>query len=69
MSEDDFSLVDKVPEPDLNDPIIELKSGIYNLIVSLHNNMVPFMGPVEAMRQVISFLEEITYNFSKSIEE
>jgi hypothetical protein len=69
MSEDKVSFVDEVPEPDLNDPVMELKSGIYNLIISLHNNLVPFHGPVDAMQEVITFLEEIVFNFSKSIEQ
>jgi hypothetical protein len=69
MSDEPKSFVDTVPEPEFNDPIMELKSGIYNLIISLHNNLVPFHGPANAMEEVISFLEEIVFNFKKSIEE
>lgn len=66
--EDKYSLVDKVSEQVSTDIITDLKSGIYNLFVSLINNQVVDYGPIVASQNAIDFLKEIIYNFEKAIQ-
>lgn len=66
---ENLNLVDKVPEPQLADPIVELKSGIYNLFIGLYNNLIIDLGPEEAIRQSTAFLDEISYNFKKILTD
>jgi len=63
----EYSLVDKVSEQVSTDIIVDLKSGIYNLFVSLINNQVVDYGPIQATQLAIDFLKEIIYNFEKAI--
>jgi hypothetical protein len=66
---ENLNLVDKVSEPKFSDPIMELKSGIYNLFIGLYNNLIVEHGPEEAIRQSTSFLDEISYNFKKILTD
>jgi len=68
MSDDkseDLSLVDKVEEPIFADSVVELKSGIYNLFISMYNNLILEVGVEEAIHQSTQFLDEISYNFKQ----
>jgi len=64
---EEYSLVDKVSEQISTDVVLDLKSGIYNLFVSLINNQVVDYGPMQATQLAIDFLKEIIYNFEKAI--
>ena len=66
---ENLNLVDKVSEPKFSDPIMELKSGIYNLFIGLYNNLIVEHGPEEAIRQSTLFLDEISYNFKKILTD
>lgn len=50
------------------DIITDLKSGIYNLFISLVNNLMVQYGPVEAVKISTEFLDTISDNFKKTIE-
>lgn len=62
---ENLNLVDKVPEPIFADSITELKSGIYNLFISMYNNLILEVGVEEAIKQSTQFLDEISYNFKQ----
>jgi len=62
---EDLSLVDKVEEPIFTDSVVELKSGIYNLFISMYNSLILEVGVEEAIRQSTQFLDEISYNFKQ----
>ena len=66
---ENLNLVDKISEPLLTDPIMELKSGIYNLFIGLYNNLIVEHGPEEAIRKSTEFLDEISYNFKKILTD
>ena len=54
---------------EVNDTIniknFDLKNGIYNLFVSLFNNLVIDYGPTEAVHLSTQFLDEISTNFKQ----
>jgi hypothetical protein len=52
-----------------NDPLVELKSGIYNLTVNLLNNYVVYLGPEKAILAVCDFLDHISSEFKSSIQD
>jgi hypothetical protein len=67
-NEDDYALVDKISENVSTDTVLDLKSGIYNLFISLINNQVVDYGPQGATEISLDFLREIIYNFEKAIQ-
>jgi hypothetical protein len=62
-------LTENLQEPSSNDPLVELKSGIYNLCVNLLNNYVVYLGPEQSITTVCNFLDEISENFKNSIRD
>lgn len=60
--------VDPVSEYISTDVITDLKSGIYNLFLSLVNNLMVQYGPVEAVKISTEFLDTISDNFKKTLE-
>lgn len=60
------NLVAQVDEQVSTDTVLDLKSGIYNLFISLFNDYTIEYGPIEAIRLSTEFLDEISLNF-KSI--
>ncbi len=62
-------LTENLQEPSSNDPLVELKSGIYNLCVNLLNNYVVYLGPEQSIITVCNFLDEISENFKNSIRD
>ena len=60
------SLVAQVDEQVSTDTVLDLKSGIYNLFISLFNDYTIEYCPIEAVRLSTEFLDEISLNF-KSI--
>ena len=63
------SLVDTVSEYVSTDTIQEMKSGIFSIFVSLYNNMSIKVGPPEAMKYCILYLQEIINNFQGDFQE
>lgn len=59
------SLVDEVSEEVSTDVIADLKSGIYNLFISLYSHLIIDVGVEEAVRQSTSFIDEISLNFKQ----
>lgn len=67
--EENINLVNTVSEDIQTDIITDLKTGIYNLFVSLVNNLMVTYGPEYAIRSSIDFLEEIVVNFKSTLPE
>lgn len=63
-----FTLIEDQPDPGPNDPILELKSGIYNLVVALLNNYIVHLGPVDAVHATVKYLDDISSHFKEAIE-
>lgn len=63
------TLSEKFEEPSSNDPLVELKSGIYNLTVNLLNNYVVYLGPEKSVLAVCDFLDQISSEFKSSIQD
>jgi hypothetical protein len=49
------------------DSIIDLKTGIYNLFVSLLNNLMVHYGPIDAVHQATAYLDQISNTFKKTL--
>jgi hypothetical protein len=58
-------LIDQVDEYVSTDKVLDLKSGIYNLFVSLFNYYTIDFGPVKAVELSTQFLDEISTNFKQ----
>ena len=65
----DPKLVEEVDDYVPTDVIVDLKTGIYNLFVSLVNNLMLHYGAVEAVRQATTFIDQISDNFRKTLPE
>lgn len=61
-------LVEEVSEFVSTDVIQELKSGIFNLYISLYHHMTVRVGPVEAMKYCILYLQEIIDHFQEALD-
>lgn len=60
--------VDPVSDYVSTDVITDLKSGIYNLVLSLINNLMVQSGPVEAVKVTTEFLDTISNTFKQTLE-
>lgn len=69
QSKEDPSLVKPVSEQVSTDTISDLKIGIYNLYVSLLNNLIMSHGYEQAILISTSFLDEISINFKNILNE
>lgn len=72
MSEEEqnnYSLVEEVSEHVSTDVVADLKSGIYNLFISLFNELTIKYGPDEAIRTSTAFLDEISINFKSILDK
>jgi hypothetical protein len=67
-SDSDFSLIDKVDEFVSTDYVSDLKSGIFNLFVSLYQHLSLEIGSEKAMQYSTEYLKEIIDTFNKAIE-
>jgi len=61
------SFVDPVSDYVPTDVIVDLKSGIYNLFVSLLNNLMLHYGSIEAVNQATAFLDQISNTFKNTL--
>ena len=62
------SLVSKINETTSSDSIQELKSGIFSIFISLYNHLSIKVGPTEAMKYCILYLQEIINNFQTVLD-
>jgi len=60
-------LVEKVSEYVPTDVIVDLKSGIYNLFVSLLNNLFIHYGPIDAVKEATAFIDQISDTFKNTL--
>lgn len=60
-------LVETVSEYVPTDVIVDLKTGIYNLFVSLLNNLMLHYGAVEAVEHATGFIDQISDNFKSTL--
>lgn len=67
-SDSDFSLIEKVDEFVSTDYVSDLKSGIFNLFVSLYQHLSLEIGSEKAMLYATQYLREIIDTFDKAIE-
>jgi hypothetical protein len=65
----EFKLVDEVPEGTSTDVVTDLKSGIYNLFLSLLNHLMIQYGPVEAVKISTQFLDQISDTFKETLNK
>ena len=63
------SLIENNTTVPTTDTIMDLKTGIYNLFVSLFHNYMPMYGLDGAIRMSTDFLEEIVINFRQTLVE
>jgi len=63
-----YSLVDEQPDYVPTDIIMDLKSGIYNLFVSMVNHNIMNHGPEKAVVISVNYLKEIIDHFEKAIQ-
>jgi hypothetical protein len=69
-SEDvEFSLIEENETSTTTNVVLDLKTGIYNLFVSLFHNLAIEYGPEHAIRISTEFLNEIVSNFRSALPE
>lgn len=66
---DQNDLVEKTDDYISTDIITDLKSGIYNLYLSLLNNLTAVHGPVQAVIISTQFLDDISNTFKQTIQK
>lgn len=67
-NEDTNSLIEEVSDYVSTDVITDLKTGIYNLYLSLLNHLTAIHGPVEAVIISTEFLDNISNTFKETIK-
>jgi hypothetical protein len=65
----DYSLIEELPESISTDYAADLKSGIYNLFITLFNQLTIEKGPEESVKESTQFLDEISYNFKQILDK
>jgi hypothetical protein len=61
-------LVEEVSDYVSTDTIIDLKTGIYNLFISLLNHLTVTHGPVKAVEISTQFLDDISNKFKETLQ-
>jgi hypothetical protein len=71
MTDDDnsFKLIDDVSDYVSTDIIVDLKSGIYNLFVSLVEYLSIDFGPVQGADEACKYLERLSTQVREAFEE
>jgi hypothetical protein len=65
----DYRLVEDVPESISTDIITDLKSGIYNLFISLYNHLIVDYGPEQAVVMSTDFIDDISRTFKRALDK
>jgi len=71
MQENDnsnYSLIDEKSDYVPTDIIMDLKSGIYNLFVSMVNHNIMNHGPEKAVPISVNYLKAIIHHFEEAIQ-
>lgn len=68
QTDENFSLVDEVSEVVFTDNITELKSGIFNLFVSLYDHLSLDIGPRDAIIESTDYLMYIVETFKQALD-
>jgi hypothetical protein len=68
QNDSDFSLIEKIDDFVSTDYVADLKSGIFNLFVSLYQHLSVEIGPEKAMQYSTEYLKQIIDTFDKAIE-
>jgi len=68
-NEKDPTLIEEISDYTPTDVIVDLKSGIYNLFVSLLNNLMLHYGPIEAVRHATHYIDTISDKFKNTLPE
>ena len=66
-NDENISLVEEVSDYVPTDVIVDLKSGIYNLFVSLLNNLMIHYGPIDAVKEATAFIDQISDTFKNTL--
>jgi hypothetical protein len=64
-----FKLVEDVPEYVSTDVVTDVKSGIYNLFVSLVDYMTVDYGPVQGADEACKYLERLVAQVREAIND
>lgn len=64
-----YSLVEEVDESVSTDAVSDLKTGIYNLFISLFNEYTIEYGPEKAIELSTEFLDDISINFKSILDK
>lgn len=67
IDNDQYKLIEDVPEYISTDVVTDIKNGIYNLFISLYRSLIPQYGPEGAMIQATSYLDSLSNNFKEII--
>lgn len=66
---ENFKLVEEVPEYVSTDVVTDVKSGIYNLFVSLVDYMTVDYGPVQGADEACKYLERLVAQVREAIND
>jgi hypothetical protein len=66
---ENFKLVEDVPEYVSTDVVTDVKSGIYNLFVSLVDYMTVDYGPVQGADEACKYLERLVAQVREAIND
>lgn len=69
MDDSEHSLIKDNATSTSTDVIMDLKTGIYNLFITLFNQYVLQYGVVNAIHMSTDFLDEIIVNFRQALVE
>lgn len=61
-------LVEEVSDYISTDTVLDLKTGIYNLFLSLLNHLIVLHGPIEAVKISTQFLDDISNKFKETLD-
>jgi hypothetical protein len=64
-----YNLVEEVSEEVSTDVVSDLKTGIYNLFITLFNEYTIEYGPEKAIELSTSFLDDISLNFKSILDK
>jgi hypothetical protein len=68
QNNEELSFVDKIDDSVSTDHVTDLKSGIFNLFVSLYQHLSLDIGPKNAMLYSTKYLSEIIDTFNSTVE-
>jgi hypothetical protein len=64
-----LDFVDPVPEDIPTDVVTDIKSGIFNLFISLYHNNAAKYGPVIGLKMSLEYIDSISEYFHKTLKQ